>query len=114
MKSEPHTDMPSDEEVRNALQCLDAPLSPWKALPFAFQHVLAMLVSNIVPMTLIALLAVPAVSEADILILIQNAMAAAGLATLLQTFPIGRIGSGLPIFMGASFTFIVPLTAIAS
>ncbi|MBR2770116.1 MAG: purine permease [Solobacterium sp.] len=114
MKSEPHTDMPSDEEVRNALQCLDAPLSPWKALPFAFQHVLAMLVSNIVPMTLIALLAVPAVSEADILILIQNAMAAAGLATLLQTFPIGRIGSGLPIFMGVSFTFVVPLAAVSS
>ena len=85
-----------------------------EALPFAFQHVMAMLVTNLVPMTLVTLAAVPSVSEADILVLIRNAMAAAGLATLLQTFPIGRIGSGLPIFMGASFTFIVPLTAIAS
>ena len=38
--------------------------------------------------------------------LIQSAMIIAGIGTLIQLFPIWRIGSGLPIVMGISFTFV--------
>ncbi len=40
-------------------------------------------------------------------------MIVAGIATFIQAPPLWKIGSGLPIFMGLSFTFIIPLTAVA-
>lgn len=38
--------------------------------------------------------------------LIQSAMLIAGIGTLIQLFPLWKIGSGLPIVMGISFTFV--------
>lgn len=38
--------------------------------------------------------------------LIQCAMIIAGIGTLIQLFPVWRVGSGLPIVMGISFTFV--------
>lgn len=38
--------------------------------------------------------------------LIQSAMIIAGIGTLIQLFPVWKIGSGLPIVMGISFTFV--------
>lgn len=38
--------------------------------------------------------------------LIQCAMIIAGIGTLIQLFPIWKLGSGLPIVMGISFTFV--------
>lgn len=38
--------------------------------------------------------------------LIQSAMIMAGIGTLIQLFPLWKIGSGLPIVMGISFTFV--------
>ena len=38
--------------------------------------------------------------------LIQSAMVIAGIGTLIQLFPLWKIGSGLPIVMGISFTFV--------
>ena len=38
--------------------------------------------------------------------LVQSAMIIAGLGSLLQLYPIWRFGSGLPIIMGISFTFV--------
>lgn len=38
--------------------------------------------------------------------LIQSAMIIAGIGTLIQLFPLWKIGSGLPIVMGISFTFV--------
>lgn len=97
----------------NNLRALKGKVSPFRALPFSVQQVLAMFVTNIVPIGVIAVAASPALSETEILILVQNAMIAAGIATFIQTTPIWRLGSGLPIVMGLSFTFMVPLAAIA-
>ena len=36
----------------------------------------------------------------------QSAMLIAGIGTLIQLFPLWKIGSGLPIVMGISFTFV--------
>lgn len=46
--------------------------------------------------------------------LLQNCMLIAGIGTLLQLYPIWKIGSGLPVVMGISFTFLAACLATAS
>lgn len=82
-----------------------------KAVPFGIQHILAMFVANLTPITIIA--AAGGLSQDEIAILLQNAMFIAGIATLIQLYPIWKIGSGLPIVMGVSFTFVTVLSTIA-
>ncbi len=75
-----------------------------KAIPFGFQHILAMFVANIAPILIISgVCALPAAETAS---LIQTAMIIAGIGSLIQMFPLWKIGSGLPIIMGISFTFV--------
>ncbi len=93
---------------------LDGRVPIIKAIPFGLQHVLAMFVSNLAPITIIASAAQPALSQEQIGMLLQNAMFIAGIATLIQLYPIWRIGSRLPIVMGVSFTFVSILSTIAS
>lgn len=83
-----------------------------KAIPFGLQHVLAMFVSNLTPITIIA--AAGGLSQSEIAVLLQNAMFVAGIATLIQLYPLWRVGSGLPIVMGVSFTFVTVLCTIAT
>jgi len=85
-----------------------------KAIPFGLQHILAMFVSNLAPITIIAGAARPALSQAQVAILLQNAMFVAGIATLIQLYPIWRIGSKLPVVMGVSFTFVTVLSTVAA
>ena len=46
--------------------------------------------------------------------LLQNAMFVAGIATMIQLYPIWRIGSKLPVVMGVSFTFVTVLSTISA
>lgn len=85
-----------------------------KAIPFGLQHILAMFVSNLTPITLIAASAQSALTQAQIAILLQNAMFVAGIATLIQLYPIWKIGSRLPVVMGVSFTFVTVLSTVAA
>ena len=75
-----------------------------QAIPFGLQHVLAMFVSNITPIIILA--NVVGIDAAISAALIQNCMVIAGIGTLIQLYPIWRIGSRLPIVMGISFTFL--------
>ena len=81
-------------------------------MPFGLQHILAMFVSNLTPITIIA--AAGGLSQAEVAVLLQNAMLVAGIATLIQLFPVWRIGSRLPIVMGVSFTFVTVLSTVAA
>lgn len=92
---------------------LDGKVPIGKSIPFGLQHVLAMFVSNLTPITLIAAAAQPALSIGETAMLLQNAMFVAGIATLIQLFPIWKIGSRLPIVMGVSFTFVTVLCTVA-
>ena len=85
------------------------PLS--KAIPFGLQHVLAMFVSNLAPISIIA--AAAGLSQPEIAILLQNAMFVAGIATLIQLYPVWKVGAKLPIVMGVSFTFVTVLSTVA-
>ena len=83
---------------------LNGKLPVAKAIPFGLQHILAMFVANIAPILIVA--GVCNISEQEKATLIQCAMLIAGIGTLIQLFPVWRIGSGLPIVMGISFTFV--------
>ena len=91
---------------------LDGRVPLLKAVPFGLQHILAMFVSNLTPITSIA--AAGGLSQAEVAVLLQNAMLVAGIATLIQLFPVWRIGSRLPIVMGVSFTFVTVLSTVAA
>ena len=98
----------------NNIYKLDGTVPIAKAIPFGLQHILAMFVSNLTPITLIAVSAQPALTQAQIAILLQNAMFVAGIATLIQLYPIWKIGSRLPVVMGVSFTFVTVLSTVAA
>ena len=91
---------------------LDGRVPVLKAIPFGLQHILAMFVANLTPITIIA--AAGGLSRQEIAVLLQNAMFVAGIATLIQLYPLWKIGSGLPIVMGVSFTFVTVLCTVAA
>lgn len=94
------------------LYTLDGRVPVVKAVPFGLQHVLAMFVSNITPIMILAnVIGLDSVTSGA---LIQNCMVIAGIGTLVQLYPIWRIGSRLPIVMGVSFTFLSLAIGIAS
>lgn len=96
----------------NNIYTLNGQVPLLKAIPFGLQHILAMFVANLTPITIIA--SAGGLSQAEIAILLQNAMFVAGIATLIQLYPIWKIGSRLPIVMGVSFTFVTILSTVAA
>ena len=98
----------------NPLFELRGRISPLKVFPFSLQQILAMFVTNVIPIGIVAAAANPTLSQSETLVLVQNAMIAAGIATFIQSTPVWKLGSGLPIFMGVSFTFVVPMTVVAA
>ena len=88
-----------------------------KALPFGLQQVLAMFVANVAPLIIISSVAVyqgEAFTAIETARLLQNCMLIAGIGTLLQLYPIWKIGSSLPVVMGISFTFLAACLATVS
>ena len=94
------------------LYVLDGRVPVVKALPFGLQHVLAMFVSNITP--IIILSNIVGLDSTTSGALIQNCMIIAGIGTIIQLYPLWRIGSRLPIVMGVSFTFLSIAIAVAT
>lgn len=103
----------SDKKIENVFQ-LDGKVPLKTAIPFGLQHVLAMFVANLSPIAIICAAAQPALSTAEIAMLVQNAMFVAGIATMIQLYPVWKVGSKLPIVMGVSFTFVTILSTIAA
>ena len=91
---------------------LDGRVPLANAVPFGLQHVLAMFVANITPIMILA--GVVGLDKSISAALIQNCMIIAGIGTLVQLYPIWRIGSRLPIVMGISFTFLSLAIGIAT
>ena len=65
--------MNNQANINNIYQ-LDGKVPIGKSIPFGIQHILAMFVSNLTPITLIAAAAQPALSTSEIAMLLQNAM----------------------------------------
>ena len=99
-----------ESSIKNIYK-LDGRVPVAKAIPFGLQHVLAMFVSNLAPISIVA--AAGGLSQDEIAILLQNAMFVAGIATLIQLYPVWKVGAKLPIVMGVSFTFVTVLSTVA-
>jgi len=95
----------------NNIYKLDGRVPVAKAIPFGLQHILAMFVANLAPISIIA--AAGGLAQNEIAILLQNAMFVAGIATLIQLYPVWKVGAKLPIVMGVSFTFVTVLSTVA-
>lgn len=91
------------------------------ALPLGMQHVLAMFTGNLAPILII----IGVLNSTSIVIstqesisLIQSAMLASGIVTLLQLYPIKykniQIGANLPIVMGTTFAFVPTAISVAN
>ena len=90
----------------------DGKISVRKAVPFGLQHVLAMFVANIAPILIVTGVVKMPASEAGAVV--QAAMIIAGIGSLFQLYPLGPLGSGLPIIMGISFTFVSTFCVIGA
>ena len=90
---------------------LDGRVPLAQAVPFGLQHVLAMFVANITPIIILA--GVIGLDQSVSAALIQNCMIIAGIGTLVQLYPVWKVGSRLPIVMGISFTFLPLAITIA-
>ena len=105
--------LPKEKNVSTSnIYQLDGRVPLGTAVPFGLQHVLAMFVANLTPITMIG--AASGLDSAQIAVLLQNAMFVAGIATLIQLYPVWRVGSRLPIVMGVSFTFVTILSYIGA
>lgn len=82
-----------------------------QAVPYALQHVLAMFAGNITPPIIIAGVIGATVEEK--IFLIQVALFVAGVATLLQSVGVWRVGARLPIVQGTSFGFLPVVLPLA-
>lgn len=92
-----------NESVENIYR-LSGRVPVTKAVPFGLQHILAMFVANIAPIIIVT--GACGLSEGTTAMLIQSAMIIAGIGTIIQLYPVWWLGSGLPIVMGISFTFV--------
>ena len=105
--------LPKEKNVSTSnIYQLDGRVPLGTAIPFGLQHVLAMFVANLTPITMIG--AASGLDSAQIAVLLQNAMFVAGIATLIQLYPVWKVGSRLPIVMGVSFTFVTILSYIGA
>lgn len=104
--------MSEKKRVVDPIYELDGKISVGKAIPFGLQHILAMFVANIAPILIVTgVIKMPLEQSAA---LVQSAMIVAGIGTLIQLYPVWRVGSGLPIVMGISFTFVSIACVIGS
>ena len=111
----------ADASIGTPAQLRDPDYTPplYKAVPLGIQHVLAMFVANVTPAIIVAGAAGFGFGSnspdfPELLYLIQMSMLFAGVATLLQTITLGRVGAALPIVQGTSFAFLpimIPLVA---
>lgn len=81
-----------------------------KCLPLSMQHILAMIVGTVTVPIVVG--GAVGVSPTQITLLVQYALIIAGISTLIQLYPIGNIGSRLPIIFGVGFTYVPTLVAV--
>ncbi|MCD8116160.1 MAG: purine permease [Oscillospiraceae bacterium] len=107
---------PDNTTVYTSPYELDGRIPLRQAIPLGLQHVMAMFVGNLTP--LLSIMAICGITLQDYaalrISLLQNAMLIAGLITLVQLYPIWRVGARLPIVMGTSSGFIGMNNSIAT
>ncbi|MEU9131992.1 nucleobase:cation symporter-2 family protein [Kitasatospora sp. NPDC048540] len=105
------TGLPDDPSAPKGVHPVDELLPPVKLLSTGLQHVAAMYAGVVAPPLIVG--AGVGLSPAELALLISASLFTAGLATLLQTLGIWRIGARLPFVNGVSFAGVGPMLAIA-
>ncbi|UPM44989.1 uracil-xanthine permease family protein [Halocatena salina] len=82
-----------------------------EAVPLGLQHVLAMVLGNVAVPLIIA--STVGLATGNTIFLVQMAFIVAGVASLIQAYPLGPIGGQVPVMMGTSFAFLGTLLLIA-
>ena len=83
-----------------------------KAVPLGVQHLLSMFLSTVaLPLVIAGAIGLGA---EDTSFIVQMALLVAGVATVVQAYPIGPVGARLPIVMGTSAIFVSPLIAVGN
>jgi len=110
-------DKDSNYLIEKITQNKDSPLYSFhgipavgQMIPLGLQHVVAAIVGVVTPALLVA--ATCELTPADRIMLIQVSLIFTALTTLLQLFPIKRVGAGLPLIMGVSFAYVPTVLAI--
>ncbi|MFB7616171.1 nucleobase:cation symporter-2 family protein [Kitasatospora sp. NPDC056181] len=90
---------------------VDELLPPVKLITTGLQHVAAMYAGVVAPPLIVG--ACVGLSPTELALLISASLFTAGLATLLQTLGLWKIGARLPFVNGVSFAGVAPMIAIA-
>ena len=84
---------------------------PFKeSFPLALQHVIAMIAGCVAPALIFADAA--GLSHADSIILVQMALIGSALTSFLMLYPIGILGSRLPMIYGVAFPYVPTMIAL--
>ncbi len=83
-----------------------------EAVPLGVQHVVAMLLGNITPPLLVA--GALGLATGQTALLLQMVLAMAGLATVVQSYPLGPVGGRIPVVMGTSIAFVGAIIGVGS
>ena len=82
-----------------------------RLLAYGLQHIAAMYAGVVAPPLIVG--AACGLSSTELTVLIGAALLTSGLATLLQTLGVWKVGSRLPFVNGISFAGVAPMVAIA-
>ncbi|MDR3031962.1 MAG: purine permease [Kitasatospora sp.] len=102
---------PTTDDGSTPTHPVDEVLSPPKLFGTGLQHVAAMYAGVVAPPLIVG--AGVGLTPGELALLISASLFTAGLATLLQTLGVWRIGARLPFVNGVSFAGVAPMLAIA-
>lgn len=110
--STPAQDDPAEAETpeQTGKHPVDETLPPWKMITSGLQHVAAMYAGVVAVPLVIA--AAAGLNTSDTTLLMAASLFTAGIATLLQTLGVWKIGARLPFVNGVSFCGVAAMTAI--
>ncbi|MDD4779348.1 MAG: nucleobase:cation symporter-2 family protein [Tissierellia bacterium] len=100
----------NNKTVNNSLFSLEGNPSLKTAMPMSLQHLLAMIVGNVLPALVLS--GAIGLDASQQISLVQASMFIAAIGTLLQTYPVFGIGARLPVIIGVSFAYIPTILAI--
>lgn len=98
--------------TNNSLFDMESNPSLKTVMPMSLQHLLAMIVGNVLPALVLS--KAIGMNDSQQIQLVQASMFIAAIGTFLQTFPIFGIGARLPVIIGVSFAYIPTILAIGA
>lgn len=100
----------STNNTNNSLFSLNGNPSLSTVTPMSLQHLLAMIVGNVLPALVLS--GAIGLNPEQRILLVQASMFIAAIGTFLQSTPIFGVGAKLPVIIGVSFAYIPTILAI--